>query len=107
MTQRHRPEIDERARRSDDGEDLAMTTRLRDDQTATDAAPQEAAEEPTTIDFRDPAFLETAYDTYAKLRAEGPVSRVHIARDEPVDEQERRRQQLFPQDVHLVTHYDE
>ena len=58
-----------------------MTTRLRDDRTATDAAPQEVTEEPTTIDFRDPAFLETAYDTYAKLRAEGAgQSRSHRAR---------------------------
>jgi cytochrome P450 len=83
-----------------------MTTRLRDDR-ATETGPQEVAEEPTTIDFRDPAFLDTAYDTYAKMRAAGPVSRVHFARDEPADEQERRQQELFAQDVHLVTHYDE
>jgi cytochrome P450 len=84
-----------------------MTTRVRDEQTTTEAAPQEVAGEPTTIDFRDPAFLQTAYDTYAKLRADGPVSRVQFARAEPADEQERREQQLFPQDIHLVTHYDE
>ena len=84
-----------------------MTTRLRDDQAATKAVPQEVAEEPTTIDFRDPEFLETAYDTYATMRAAGPVSRVHFARNEPADEQERRQQELFAQDLHFVTHYDE
>src|SRR5918997_2839956 len=106
MMQRHRPVVDHRTWRPDDGEDQAMTTRLRDDR-ATETGPQEVAEEPTTIDFRDPAFLDTAYDTYAKMRAAGPVSRVHFARDEPADEQERRQQELFAQDVHLVTHYDE
>ena len=84
-----------------------MTTRLRDDRAATEAASEKVAEELTTIDFRDPAFLETAHDTYAKLRADGPVSRVHFARDEPVDDQERRRQELFAPEAYLVTRYDE
>jgi cytochrome P450 len=93
---------------SENGDDQHMTTRLRDDRAATVAAPQEVAEEPTTIDFSDPAFLENAYDTYAKLRAEGPVSQVHFARGEPADEEERRQQELFlGQQTHLVTHYDE
>src|SRR3954452_3109368 len=91
---------------SSQGEDQAMTTRLRDDRAATEAASEKVAEEPTTIDFRDPAFLETAHDTYAKLRAEGPVSRVHFARDEPVDDQERRRLEFIAPEAYLVTHYD-
>jgi cytochrome P450 len=84
-----------------------MTTRLREDQTATEAASEADNGDATTIDFRDPAFLETAYGTYARLRADGPVSRVHFARDEPVDDQERRRQELFAPEAYLVTHYDE
>jgi hypothetical protein len=84
-----------------------MTTRLREDQTATEAASEADTGDATTIDFRDPAFLETAYGTYARLRADGPVSRVHFARDEPVDDQERRRQELFAPEAYLVTHYDE
>src|SRR5829696_451106 len=84
-----------------------MTTRLRDDQTATEAASEADTGDATTIDFRDPAFLGTAYDTYAKLRADGPVSRVHFARDEPADDQDRRRQELFAPEAYLVTHYDE
>ena len=43
----------------------------------------------TTIDFSDPAFLENAYDTYARMRAEGPVSHVQFARGEPANEEER------------------
>ncbi|MFN8590546.1 MAG: cytochrome P450 [Thermomicrobiales bacterium] len=80
-----------------------MTTRLHDEQTETEIP----SDERTVIDFRDPAFLENAYDIYARLRAEGPVSQVTFAQDEPADEQERIRQELFPGDIQLVTHYDE
>src|SRR4051812_35032573 len=84
-----------------------MTTRLHEDLAAVESAPEGDAEEPTTIDFRDPTFLANAYDTYARLRAEGPVSRVHFALPEPEDAQERGRQEFFARDVYLVTHYDE
>ena len=46
-----------------------MTTRLREDQTATEVASEADTGDATTIDFRDPAFLETAYDRQTAVAA--------------------------------------
>jgi cytochrome P450 len=84
-----------------------LTTHLDDDRAATAAAPPNGAGDATTLDFGNPAFLETAYDTYAKLRADGPVSRIRFAQNESADDQERQRQAAFAQALYLVTQYDE
>ena len=47
---------------------------------ATDAAHEEARPvESVELDISDPNFMADAYDTYADLRAKGPVSRVRFA----------------------------
>ena len=42
------------------------------------AAPDAPPTEPVELDVSDPNFMADAYDTYADLRARGPVSRVRF-----------------------------
>jgi cytochrome P450 len=59
------------------------------------------------LDVRDPNFMATAYDTYAKLREEGPVviARFGNAREEePAD---NPRAAFFRRETFFVTRYDD
>jgi cytochrome P450 len=70
---------------------------------------------PVELDIADPHFMENAYDTYADLRTEGPVSRVRFVaggveeKEEVSGEgtEERRRDNFFGGETFFVTHYDE
>jgi cytochrome P450 len=76
----------------------------------TNAAHEEARPtEPVELDIGDPHFMADAYDTYADLRAKGPVSRVRFAGDaeEEGDDKEERRGFFGRQETFFVTHYDE
>src|SRR4051812_28152803 len=85
-----------------------MSTTVKDDVNAeTRAASENGAKDLPTFDFRDPNFMANAYDRYAAFRAQGPVTQVQFGFDEPADEEERRRQELFGRDAYLITHYDE
>jgi cytochrome P450 len=57
------------------------------------------------LDRSDPHFLANAYDTYAELRAKGPVSRARIAGAEARRLKERRG--FFRSETFFVTHYEE
>src|SRR5919202_4050326 len=57
------------------------------------------------LDRSDPHFLANAYDTYAELRAKGPVSRARIVGAEERRLKERRG--FFRSETFFVTHYDE
>ncbi len=64
--------------------------------------------EPVELDISDPHFMAEAYDTYADLRAKGPVSRVHFAGgEEASDDGAEQPGEFFGRDTFFVTHYDE
>ena len=43
------------------------------------AGKEDQQEERVELDLSDPQFMASAYDTYADMRAKGPVSRVRFA----------------------------
>ena len=94
----------------DVGSGLAPPSK-REDSGATDAAHEEArSAEPVELDISDPNFMADAYDTYADLRAKGPVSRVRFvggAEEAAGDDSEERRGFFGRQETFFVTHYDE
>jgi cytochrome P450 len=66
--------------------------------------------EPTELNITDPHFMSDAYDTYADLRAKGPVSRVRFAGMEQEmsgDGEEEQRGFFGRRETFFVTHYDE
>ena len=65
--------------------------------------------EPVELDIADPHFVANAYDTYADLRAKGPVSRVRFAGGdgEAAGDAEEGREFLFRNETFFVTHYEE
>src|SRR5215203_6236074 len=81
----------------------------------TDAAHEDVKPtEPVELNLTDPHFMANAYDTYADLRAKGPVSRVRFVTgadeaEEAPDEgaKEQRPEDFFGGETFFVTHYDE
>ena len=76
---------------------------------ATGVARQQAGE-PVELDIADPDFMADAYDTYADLRAKGPVTRVRFAgvAQEAASEDSGEQRGLFGnQETFFVTRYDE
>ena len=74
------------------------------------AATDERPAEPVELDIGDPRFMDDAYDTYADLRAKGPVSRVRFAggaEEGAGDDGEEQRGFFGRQETFFVTHYDE
>src|ERR671926_131880 len=66
--------------------------------------------EPVELDIADPHFMANAYDTYADLRAKGPVSRVRFTNgkeEASSDGEEEQREFFGPRETFFVTHYDE
>src|SRR5215211_2223963 len=66
--------------------------------------------EPVELNVGDPHFMANAYDTYANLRANGPVSRVRFAsgpEEAAGDDREEQRGFFGSQETFFVTHYDE
>src|SRR5918997_2562423 len=60
------------------------------------------------LDMSDPHFMADAYDTYADLRAKGPVSRVRFAGGEDASEDGAEQPgDFFGRETFFVTHYDE
>jgi cytochrome P450 len=82
-----------------------------EDGAGTNAAHEEAhLTEPVELDIGDPHFMANAYETYADLRAKGPVSRVRFSGgDEEAsgDGTDERRDFFGPRETFFVTHYDE
>jgi len=76
----------------------------------THAAHEEAHRtEPMELDIGDPNFMADAYDTYADLRAKGPVSRVRFGggTEEAGEDNGEQRGFFGRQETFFVTHYDE
>ena len=73
------------------------------------AAAGEGSAEPVELDISDPHFMDDAYDTYADLRAKGPISRVRFAvgAEEGASEDGEERGIFGRQETYFVTHYDE
>src|SRR5215203_267366 len=64
--------------------------------------------QPVELDIADSHFMADAYDTYADLRAKGPVSRVRFAvGEEESGDGEESREFFFRRETYFVTHYDE
>src|ERR687898_890209 len=66
--------------------------------------------EPVELNIGDPHFMANAYDTYANLRAKGPVSRVRFAggaEEAAGGDREQQRRVFGSQETFFVTHYDE
>src|SRR5262245_26016456 len=85
-----------------------MSTTVKEDvNEEAKASPDDGVADLPKFDFRDPRFMADAYDRYAAFRAQGPVTHVQFGFDEPADEEERRRQELFGRDAYLITHYEE
>src|ERR687895_1223284 len=79
--------------------------------TTTNSAHKEAhTTEPVELNIGDPHFMANAYDTYADLRAKGPVSRVRFVAGEVEASSagaEERPENFFGGETLFVTHYDE
>jgi hypothetical protein len=88
--------------------------------TGEDGAERGAAQEdvhstaPVELNLTEPHFMANVYDTYAELRAKGPVSRVRFvtgadeAEEAPDDgAKEQRPEDFFGGETFFVTHYDE
>jgi cytochrome P450 len=81
-----------------------VASQPRDDATGKEA--QQA--EPVELDIGNPHFMADAYDTYADLRAKGPVSRVRFAGgEEESGDNGEQRGGFFARETFFVTHYDE
>jgi cytochrome P450 PksS len=92
--------------------DEAISQTASENGAVTDEAHGEAGlGEPVELDITDPHFMADAYDTYADLRAKGPVSRVRFARgaeeEASEDGAEDPAEQFFRRETFFVTHYDE
>jgi cytochrome P450 len=76
---------------------------------ATDAAHEQARPvEPVELDISNPNFMADAYDTYADLRAKGPVSRLRFAGgEEDSGDGEESREFFLRNETFFVTHYKE
>mgnify|MGYP000876009779 CR=1 FL=1 len=59
--------------------------------------------------MRDPEFQQHAYATYARLREEGPISKVSFLtrRNQDMTEEQREQVNFFGGESYLVTHFDE
>jgi len=93
----------------EDKDDLASPATSEKSAT-TNAAHEEARPtEPVELDIGDPHFMADAYDTYADLRAKGPVSRVRFAGggEKASDDGEESSEFFFRSETYFVTHYDE
>ncbi len=62
--------------------------------------------EPEHLDLRDPHFRAKAYETYATLRARGPVARVRFTPGDD-DEADSQARGPFGRPVYMVTRYQE
>ena len=94
-----------------DPEDKDGIASMSENRSTKDAAGEEARPaEPVELDISDPNFMADAYDTYADLRAGGPVSRVRFAggvEEAAGDDGEEQRGFFGSQETFFVTHYDE
>jgi cytochrome P450 len=89
--------------------DGLLSPAKRENSAATGAANQQATE-PVELDIADPNFMADAYDTYADLRAKGPVTRVRFAsgaEEEASEDSGEKRGFFGNQETFFVTHYDE
>jgi cytochrome P450 len=92
----------------DKNEPVSQSTSEDGDRTR--AAHKEAGlTESVGLDIADPHFMANAYDTYADLRAKGPVSRVRFAGGdaETSGDGKESREFFFRRETFFVTHYDE
>ena len=87
----------------------AVSRSTGEDGAGRDVAHEEASQpELVELDISDPHFMAGAYDTYAGLRAKGPVSRVKFAGgEEGSDDVAEQPGEFFGRDTFFVTHYDE
>src|ERR687894_846046 len=89
-----------------------LTSPSKSENSATTGASHEQTRptEPVELNIGDPHFMADAYDTYADLRARGPVSRVRFgggAGEAAGDDGEQQRGVFGSQETFFVTHYDE
>lgn len=99
-----RPHVD-----SFDPEDKEGLLSSAENGAATGAARQQAGE-PVELDIADPDFMAGAYDTYADLRAKGPVTRVRfagVAQEAASEDSGEQRGFFGNQETFFVTRYDE
>src|SRR5919205_483545 len=73
------------------------------------ASEEKTLTEPEHLDLRDPHFRAKAYDTYADMRARGPVARVRFTPGDDDEEEEGGGQARDPfrRPVFMVTRYQE
>jgi cytochrome P450 len=63
--------------------------------------------EPEHLDLRDPHFRSKAYDTYADMRARGPVARVRFTPGDDDEDDGGQARDPFRRPVFMVTRYQE
>jgi cytochrome P450 family 107 subfamily K polypeptide 1 len=94
----------------EDKDGLASPSKSENSATTGAADEQARPTAPAELDIGDPNFMADAYDTYADLRAKGPVSRVRFAggAEEAASEDSGEQRGFFgSQETFFVTHYDE
>ena len=96
--------------RNPKNKDGLVSQSTSEDGATTSMAHKEAGlTQPVELDIADSHFMADAYDTYADLRAKGPVSRVRFAggEDEESGDGEESREFFFRSETYFVTHYNE
>ena len=74
---------------------------------ANGAASPEAASDIVTLDFTDPNFMATAYDTYAELRERGRVTKIRFSTGRDDQPPRNAREAFFNRESYFVTHFDD
>ena len=95
--------------RSPKNKDGLVSQSTSEDGTTTGMAQKEAGlARPVELDIAVSHFMADAYDTYADLRAKGPVSRLRFAGgEEESGDGEESREFFFRNETYFVTHYNE
>ncbi len=91
----------------EDKDGLASPSKSENSTTTGAAYEQARPTEPAKLDVGDPNFMADAYDTYADLRARGPISRVRFAggAEEAASEDSWEQRGFFgSQETFFVTH---
>src|SRR4051812_39571053 len=94
----------------EDKDGITSPSKRENSATTGTAHEQAPPTKPMELDISDPRFMDDAYDTYADLRAKGPVSRVRFvggAEAAAGDDREEQRGFFGRQETFFVTHYEE
>lgn len=89
--------------------EMSMTTEYDNMAREVTVKPEQKSEPNGVVElnFGDPNFMATAYDTYAEMRESGPVSVVKFSTGRGDAPPRNAREAFFNRETYFVTHYDD